>query len=42
MELEKVESVMIRGRQEFEKYQVLNAIEIKIKDNHIVDLLNKH
>ena len=42
MELEKVESVMIRGQQDFEKYQVLNAIEIKIKDNHIVDLLNKH
>ena len=42
MELEKVESVIIKGRQDFEKYQVLNIIEIKIKGDHIVDLLSKH
>ena len=42
MQLGKVESTMIRGYQDFERYQVLNLIEINIEDVRIINLLNKH
>ena len=42
MQLEKVESTMTKGYQDFERYQVLNLIEINIKDDSIINLLKKH
>ena len=42
MQLEKVESTMTKGYQDFERYQVLNLIEINIEDDGIINLLKKH
>lgn len=42
MQLEKVESTITKGYQDFERYQVLNLIEINIEDDGIINLLKKH
>lgn len=42
MEKEIVDSVIIRGQQSFENFEVLNPIEIKMENNQILNVLQKH
>lgn len=37
-----VDSVIIRGQQSFENFEVLNPIEIKMEKNQILNVLQKH
>ena len=39
---EPIESVIVRGQQEFELHDVLNSVEIEINDDRITKLLKKH
>ena len=40
--MEPVETVIIRGQQDFELHDQLNPIEIKIDDDQIINLLKKY
>lgn len=42
MKKEIVDSVIIRGQQSFENFEVLNPIEIKMENNQILNVLQKH
>ena len=40
--MEVIDSVIIRGQQDFEKHDKLNPIEIKVYDGKIINFLKKH
>lgn len=42
MKKEIVDSVIIRDQQSFENFEVLNPIEIKMENNQILNVLQKH
>ena len=39
--MEVVDSVVIRGQQNFDKYDQFNPIETKTNDDRIINILNK-
>ena len=40
--MEVVDSIIVRGRQDFEKYNQLNLIAVKIEDDKVLNILNKY
>ena len=39
---EPIETVIVRGQQKFDLYDVLNPIQIQINDDRILNILKKH
>ena len=39
---EPIEMVIVRGQQKFDLYEVLNPVQIQIKDDRILNMLKKH
>ena len=39
---EPIETVIVRGQQKFDLYDVLNPIQIQINDDMILNILKKH
>ena len=39
---EPIETVIIRGQQQFDLYEVLNPVQIQINDDRILNMLKKH
>ena len=40
--MEVADSIIVRGQQDFSKYNQLNPFEIKIKDDKVLNILNKY